>query len=122
MDIIKLLSSRNLSSTQWIKHLNIDGKFYHQVNNRFIYLSTHNCTHCQSLVYYGDIGGVVGEDVTVINRYPNSNFNIEGIDNIGITSVPIAAVGDPADSQAGAFIILCSSINSMDRGRPFLPL
>ena len=66
-DIRKVLSIPNLSSTQGMKDINIDGKLNLQVNTSFTYVSTHNRTHCHSLVDWGANGGVFGEDFTVIN-------------------------------------------------------
>ena len=74
-DISNVISSTNPSSTQEMKELMIDGKLYLQVNTSFIYLYTHNHTHCQSLVKNGDNAGVYGKDINVINTPPNWNVN-----------------------------------------------
>ena len=69
-------------------------------------MSTHNCTHCQSLVGRGDNGIVDGEDVTVINTPPHRDVNIQGIDIHGINSVQMFTVGTLDHSQTGPVIII----------------
>ena len=69
-------------------------------------MSTHNCTHCKSLVGRGANGGVAGEDVTFINISPHRHVKIQGIDNHEINSVHIATVGVLDHSQDGSIIII----------------
>ena len=45
-DIIKVLSRPNPYSTQMMKYITIDRKMDRPFNTLFIYVSTHNCTHC----------------------------------------------------------------------------
>ena len=44
--------------------------------------------------WLGAIGGVAGEDVTVINTPPHRHLNIWGIYNHEFTSVPINTIVD----------------------------
>ena len=76
-----------------MKDTNIDGKFHHQVNTSFIYVSNHNFTHFQSLFDQVSNGLVFGQDVTVINTSPHFHVKKLGIGNNDISSVPIATVG-----------------------------
>ena len=95
-DIRKILSSPNPYSTQEIKYLVIESELYHHIDNPFIYVSSHNHTHCLQLVDWGANVGVDGEDVTVFNTSQHRHVKILGIDNHYITSVPISIVGDLA--------------------------
>ena len=89
-----------------MREFTIEGKMYCQIYTTFIYVCTHNLTHFQSLVDRGANGGVVGEDVPVINTSPNMHIKPRGIDNHKITSVLIDTVGALDNSQAGPVIII----------------
>ena len=115
--IRNVLSNPNAYYTQEMKDLNIDGKLYSQVNIPFIYVSTHNCTHCQSLIDQGANGGVAGEDVTVINIPPHRHVKIQVIDNHDINSVIIATVSALDYSQAGPVIIIIHQYAYHGKGR-----
>ena len=104
--IRKLLSIPNSFYTQVMKELTIDVKLYHNFNTAFIYLFTHNHTHCKSLFDRGYNGGFYGEYVTVISISSHRHVNIIGIDNNDITSVTIAAVGTLYHSQDVPVIII----------------
>ena len=102
----KVISTPNSSYMKNMKDITIDGKLYRQVNHLFIYVCTHNSTHCQSFVEWCDNGGVSGEYFTVINKSLHIHVNIWGTDNDEIAAVPIATVVALDHSQAGIGIII----------------
>ena len=83
-----------------MKEITIDGKLHRQVKTSFIYVSTDNRTHCQSLVGRGANGGVSCDVVTDINTPPHRYVKIRAIDNNFITSVSMATVGDLDHSKS----------------------
>ena len=89
-----------------MKDLTIDRKLYRQFNTAYIYVSTHNRTHCHSLIDWGDNGEVSGGDVTVINTSSQRHVNIRRIENHEITSVPIATGGALDHSQSDSVTII----------------
>ena len=117
VDIIKVISNCNPYSTQDLKDITIYRKLYRQVNTTFICVSTHKRTHYQSFFDRGTIGGVAGDDVTVINTPPHRNVNILGIDDHNITSVPIAIGGALDDSQASPVIIIMHQYEYNRKGK-----
>ena len=79
-------------------------------------MSVHNLTRFKSLVDCGSNEGVSVEDVNVINTSPQIHFNIRGIDNHEITSVPIDTVGTLDHSNYGLVIIILNQYVYLGKG------
>ena len=84
-----------------------DGESYQKANVRATYqLSKTNRSSLCSLVDRGANGGAAGNDARVIEKHPDKTFNMWGIDNHKVPSIPMVIAGGVTSTTNGEVILI----------------